>query len=77
MKSHQVNLISADFRQFESLCDRQTDRKHFSRFVALDHKMQKDEAEKKEAEAFFSAASKLNFGDNDVIVKKEKKENSF
>ena len=39
MKSHQVNLISADFRQFESLCDRQTDRKHFSRFVALDHKM--------------------------------------
>ena len=26
---------------------------------------------------FFSAASKLNFGDNDVIVKKKQKENSF
>ena len=78
VKSHQVNLISADYSQFEPLCNRQTKTEN----IFLDLwlwiiRCRRTRPKRRRLRLFFSAASKLNFGDNDVIVKKKQKENSF
>ena len=78
VKSHQVNLISADYSQFEPLCNRQTKTEN----IFLDLwlwiiRCRRTRLKRRRLRLFFSAASKLNFGDNDVIVKKKQKENSF